>query len=69
MDLAVLSVAPAPRPDTRRFPLMPAAGKIAFVAQSAAVASTVLEWAKAKGIGFSCAVHLGDSPDIDSQVE
>ena len=45
--------------------LTPAAGRIAFVAQSAAVAGAVLDWAKSKGIGFSCVVHLGDSADVD----
>ncbi|MBT1445464.1 acetate--CoA ligase family protein [Shewanella sp. JM162201] len=40
-------------------------GKIAFVSQSAAVCTTVLDWANNKGIGFSSFISLGDSGDID----
>jgi len=40
-------------------------GKIALVAQSAAVASAVLDRACSKGIGFSSVLHLGRSIDVD----
>ena len=40
-------------------------GKIAFVSQSAAVCSTILDWAKNKEIGFSYFVSVGDCLDID----
>lgn len=40
-------------------------GKIAFVSQSGALATSVLDWAKSSGIGFSCFVSLGNSADID----
>ncbi|MCE9687268.1 acetate--CoA ligase family protein [Shewanella sp. AS16] len=40
-------------------------GKIAFVSQSAAVCTTVLDWANNKGIGFSAFISLGDATDID----
>ena len=40
-------------------------GKIAFVSQSAAVCSTILDWAKNKEIGFSYFVSMGDCLDID----
>lgn len=40
-------------------------GKIAFVSQSAAVCTTVLDWANNKGIGFSSFISLGDASDID----
>ena len=40
-------------------------GKIALVAQSAAVAAAVLDRAGSKGIGFSAALHLGASVDVD----
>ncbi|WP_417762547.1 bifunctional acetate--CoA ligase family protein/GNAT family N-acetyltransferase [Shewanella sp.] len=40
-------------------------GKIAFVSQSAAVCTTVLDWANNKGIGFSAFISLGDASDID----
>jgi acetyltransferase len=40
-------------------------GGIAFVAQSGAIVTTVLEWANARGIGFSHLVSLGDMVDVD----
>ena len=39
-------------------------GNIAFVSQSAAVCTTVLDWAISKSIGFSAFVSLGDAQDI-----
>ncbi|MDP2825235.1 MAG: GNAT family N-acetyltransferase [Sulfuritalea sp.] len=42
-----------------------APGKIALVAQSSAIAAAVLDRACSKGIGFSTALHLGASIDID----
>ena len=39
-------------------------GKLAFVSQSAAVCSTILDWAKNKEIGFSYFVSMGDCLDI-----
>lgn len=41
------------------------AGKLAFVSQSAAVCSTILDWAKNKEIGFSYFLSVGDCLDID----
>jgi acetyltransferase len=43
----------------------PLAGHVAFVAQSGAIVSTVLDWASARGIGFSHLVSLGDMADVD----
>ncbi|GIU43304.1 bifunctional acetate--CoA ligase family protein/GNAT family N-acetyltransferase [Shewanella colwelliana] len=40
-------------------------GKIAFVSQSAAICTTVLDWANNKGIGFSSFISLGDATDIE----
>src|SRR4029450_1311331 len=40
-------------------------GKIAFVSQSGALVTAVLDWAKSRGIGFSRFVSLGDSADVD----
>ncbi|MCK9380941.1 MAG: GNAT family N-acetyltransferase [Sulfuritalea sp.] len=40
-------------------------GKIALVAQSAAVAAAVLDRACSKGIGLSAVLHLGASVDVD----
>ncbi|MGD8368000.1 MAG: bifunctional acetate--CoA ligase family protein/GNAT family N-acetyltransferase [Desulfobacterales bacterium] len=43
----------------------PLGGNIAFVAQSGAVQTSVLDWATSKGIGFSHFVSLGDMADVD----
>ena len=40
-------------------------GHIAFVSQSGALVTGVLDWAKTRGIGFSKFISLGDSADID----
>ena len=40
-------------------------GSIAFVSQSGALCTAVLDWASARGIGFSRFVSLGDSLDVD----
>ncbi len=40
-------------------------GRLAFVSQSGAICTAVLDWARAKGIGFSHFVALGDCADID----
>ena len=45
--------------------LHPLDGDIAFVAQSGAVQSAVLDWATSRGIGFSHFVALGDMADVD----
>jgi acetyltransferase len=40
-------------------------GHVAFVAQSGAIVGTVVDWACARGIGFSHLVSLGDMVDVD----
>ena len=40
-------------------------GGIAFIAQSGAMVTSVLDWASARGIGFSHLVSLGDMADVD----
>ena len=45
--------------------IQPGQGNLAFVAQSGAVVTAVLDWATARGIGFSHFVSLGDMSDID----
>ena len=40
-------------------------GKIAFVSQSGALCTAVLDWARPKGIGFSHFISLGDALDVD----
>ncbi|HRX79987.1 MAG TPA: CoA-binding protein, partial [Pirellulaceae bacterium] len=41
------------------------AGRIAFVSQSGALATAVLDWARTNEIGFSHFVSLGNSADVD----
>jgi len=43
----------------------PLKGDIAFVAQSGAIQTSVLDWATSKGIGFSHFVSVGDMADVD----
>ncbi len=40
-------------------------GRLAFVSQSGALVTTVLDWARTRGIGFSSFVSLGDGSDVD----
>lgn len=40
-------------------------GRLAFVSQSGALCTAVLDWARPRGIGFSHFVSLGDSADVD----
>ena len=40
-------------------------GHIAFLTQSGAMATTVLDWALPRGIGFSAIVSMGDMSDVD----
>jgi acetyltransferase len=40
-------------------------GSIAFVTQSGALATAMLDWANGRGIGFSHFISLGDSADVD----
>jgi len=40
-------------------------GNIAFLTQSGAMATTVLDWALPRGVGFSAIVSMGDMADVD----
>ena len=40
-------------------------GKLAFVTQSGALATAMLDWAGERGIGFTHFISLGDSADVD----
>ncbi|MGQ0579810.1 MAG: bifunctional acetate--CoA ligase family protein/GNAT family N-acetyltransferase [Betaproteobacteria bacterium] len=40
-------------------------GKIAFVSQSGALTTALLDWTNSRGIGFSHFISLGDSADVD----
>lgn len=45
--------------------LTPRKGDIAFLTQSGAVATAILDWADARNIGFSHLISLGDMSDVD----
>jgi acetyltransferase len=45
--------------------MSPRAGDIAFLTQSGAIATAVLDWASARGLGFSHIVSLGSMSDVD----
>ncbi len=45
--------------------IQPLPGHLAFVAQSGAIVTTVLDWATARSIGFSHFASLGDMADVD----
>ncbi len=40
-------------------------GNLAFVSQSGAVITSILDWAGSRGIGFSSLISLGDMADVD----
>lgn len=40
-------------------------GRLAFISQSGALCTAMLDWAESRGIGFSHLVSLGNSADID----
>jgi acetyltransferase len=40
-------------------------GRLAFVSQSGALATALVDWANSRGIGFSHYISLGDSADVD----
>jgi acetyltransferase len=45
--------------------LMPAKGNLAFLSQSGAIITSVIDWAKARNIGFSYLVSMGEMADVD----
>ena len=44
--------------------LMPPRGSIAFLSQSGALLTSILDWAVEEGIGFSKLVSLGNRADV-----
>lgn len=46
--------------------LMPAPGGIALLSQSGAIVTSMVDWAAARGVGFSVTASLGDMADIDT---
>lgn len=45
--------------------LAPRPGRIAFLSQSGAILGSVIDWAAARGIGFSHLVSMGEMVDVD----
>ncbi len=45
-------------------PAMPPAGRVAFISQSGAMGSAILDWAAEKNVGFSHFVSIGSMADI-----
>jgi len=43
----------------------PSAGDLALISQSGAIVSGIVEWATARGIGFSSIISVGDQMDVD----
>jgi acetyltransferase len=43
----------------------PSSGDIAFVSQSGALITGIIDWARARNIGFSQVISLGDMADVD----
>ncbi|MGE0859798.1 MAG: GNAT family N-acetyltransferase [Gammaproteobacteria bacterium] len=58
-------LAPAAQLNASFAHLAPRAGSLAFVAQSGAVLTSVLDWAAPRNIGFSVLASLGDMADVD----
>ena len=40
-------------------------GELAFISQSGALVTAMLDWAQAQGIGFSCLASIGEHADVD----
>ncbi|WP_395019924.1 GNAT family N-acetyltransferase [Dongia sp.] len=45
--------------------LMPEAGGLAFLSQSGAILTSVIDWAQPRGVGFSHLVSMGELIDVD----
>ncbi|MFN9746442.1 MAG: GNAT family N-acetyltransferase, partial [Betaproteobacteria bacterium] len=58
-------IAPHARLDASFAHVAVPAGGLAFVSQSGALVTAVLDWAQGRGIGFSHCVSLGEHADID----
>lgn len=62
--LGVLNTDPQVRLNATFARTMPSAGNIAFLSQSGALTTAVLDYARARGIGFSKLVSLGNKADV-----
>jgi acetyltransferase len=45
--------------------LFPSPGSLALVSQSGAIAAAAIDWAHARGVGFSHVLTIGDAADVD----
>lgn len=45
---------------------LPPPGRLAFLSQSGAVLTTLIDWANARGVGFSALVSLGEMAEVDA---
>ncbi len=63
--LGILNTDPAVRLNATFAKEMPAEGSIAFISQSGALCTSVLEYAKSEGIGFSKIISMGNKAGLD----
>ncbi len=63
--LGVLNTDPRVRLNATFARAMPAPGNIAFLSQSGALTTAVLDYARARGIGFSKLVSMGNKADVN----
>jgi len=59
-------LAPLARVNASFGPMQPKPGRLALLSQSGAIVTAMVDWATHRGIGFSAAVSLGDSADVDA---
>ncbi len=52
------------RLNASRMPVMPGAGRVALVGQSASLARTIIDWAVPNSVGFSHIIGIGGNTDI-----
>jgi acetyl coenzyme A synthetase (ADP forming)-like protein len=55
---------PHERINTTFDPVSPKAGHIAFISQSGAIITTVVDWSKSEEIGFSAVISVGNQADL-----
>ena len=46
--------------------ITPPSGKLAFLSQSGALITGIVDWAASRGVGFSHVISMGDMADVDS---
>ena len=63
--LGIINTDPAYSLNASFAPSMPAAGNVAFMSQSGALCTSILDYARAQHIGFSKFISFGNKADID----